>query len=243
LEGNPINIKSRNNIKVYYYGRSQLAYEADGRKYLFDGAEDGIPTVQTMSFSTIEAGNSKGLMFATGTLVFDANEREEIFTALGRTDWRDTYWSEEDVDNLLLHPTVSELNRMLKIRDYPTIERIRGRMTYLKNTALQRPSERVIELVNHRSEEVQKGIIKSSKVVTAADAGITKEMEDNSALKSQNAQLKEELEKQKGDFESKFSLLQEQLAQLLAIQSKPAEEKQSAAPVEKKPAGRPKKTT
>jgi hypothetical protein len=80
-------------------------------------------------------------------------------------------------------------------------------------------------------------------VVTAADAGITKEMEDNSALKSQNAQLKEELEKQKGDFESKFSLLQEQLAQLLAIQSKPAEEKQSAAPVEKKPAGRPKKTT
>jgi hypothetical protein len=242
-EGTHINIKSRNDIKVYYYGRSQLAYEEEGRKYLFDGAVDGIPTVKRMSFSAIEAGNSKGLMFATGTLVFDPNEREELFAALGRTDWRETYWSEEDIDNLLLHPTVSELNRMLKIRDMLTIERIRGRMTYLKNTALQRPSEKVIELVNHRYEEVQKGIVRSSRSVTAADAGITKEMEDNSVLKAKNAQLQEELTKQKDDLQSQLAQLQAQIAQLLANQNKPVEEKKPVAPVEKKPTVRTKKTT
>lgn len=241
LEGIPISInsiKNRNNIKVYYYGRSQLALETDGKKYLFPGAEDGIPTNHSMSFSAIEFANGKSPVFATGTLVFDENEREQILEALGRIDWRDAYWSEDDIENLLLHPTVAELNRMLRIRDIITIERVRGRMVFLKNTALVRPSERVIELVNHRYDEVMRGAIKSSKTITAADAGITKEMEESAVLKQKNAKLEDEMRKQRDEFQAQMKLMQEQMAQLLAMQSKPVE---SESP--KKPAGRPPKKT
>jgi hypothetical protein len=218
-----INIKDRDNIRVYYYGKSPLALEVNGRRYLFDAAEEGRPSIQMMSFSVIELANSKSPVFATGTLVFNENERNEIFKALGNPEWQDAYWSEDDIDDLLTRPTVDKLNRMVRIRDMLTIERIRGRMNYLRNTSINPPSERVVGLVNARFDEIQRGILKSTKTVTLADTGMSKDAIEAERLHAENEALKK--------------MLAEMNARLDALASAKAEPAQ-----EKKPAGRPKKT-
>lgn len=239
LEGNPIKTKlaDRNNINVYYYGHSYLALEANGHKFEFYGATDDTPTMNTMSFTDIEFANSRSPVFYTGQLVFGENEREEMFLALGKPNWKETYWSEEDIENVLLRPTVESLNRMLRIRDIHTIERIRGRMTKLKNTALQRPSERVITLVNIRFDEILSGKMVSSKTVTTADAGITPAMEENKVLKEQLTKQQEEFARQMAAMQAEIQKLKEQAPATVVIEPEPK-------PAPKKPAGRqPKKTT
>ena len=222
--GIPINIKDRDNIKIYYYGRSPLAVEANGRKYLFDAADEGRPSIQMMSFTTIELANSKSPVFATGTLTFNENERNEMFKALGNPEWQDAYWSESDIDDLLTRPTVEKLNRMLRIRDMLTIERIRGRMIYLRNTSMTPPGEKVAELVNARFDEIQRGALKSLKTVTISDTGASREAIEAERLQSENTALKK--------------MLEEMNAKIEALASAKIE----PTPAEKKPAGRPKKT-
>lgn len=222
--GIPINIKDRDNIKVYYYGESPLAVEANGRRYLFDAAEEGRPSIHTMSFTTIELANSRSPVFVTGTLTFNENERNEIFKALGNPEWQDAYWSESDIDDLLTRPTAKKLNRMLLIRDMLTIERIRGRMIYLRNTSLTPPGEKVVELINARFDEIQKGVMKSQKVATVADTGVSKEAQEAERLQSENVALKK--------------MLEEMNAKIEAL----ASAKEEPIPTEKKPAPRGKKT-
>ncbi len=219
----PINIKERDNIKVYHYGKSPLALEANGRKYLFDAAEEGRPRIQIMAFTTIELANSKSPVFLTGTLTFNENERNEIFRALGNPEWQDAYWSESDIDDLLTRPTVEKIKRMLRIRDMLTIERIRGRMNYLRNTSMTPPGEKVMNAVNARFDEIQRGVLKSTQIVTIADTGMSKEAVEAERLQSENAALKKMLEEMNAKIEA-----------LASVTDKPVS-------TEKKPASRGKK--
>lgn len=218
-----INIKDRDNIKVYYYGKSPLAVEANGRKYLFDAAEEGRPSIHMMSFTTIELSNSRSPVFLTGTLVFNESERNEMFKALGNLEWQDAYWSELDIDDLLTRPTVDALNRMLRIRDMLTIERIRGRMIFLRNTSMTPPGEKVAAAINARFDEIQRGVLKSTKTATVIDTGMSGEAVEAERLQSENSVLKKMLEEMNAKIEALASATVEPV-------------------VEKKSAGRPKKT-
>ena len=159
-----------------------------------------------MSFTTIELANSKSPVFTTGTLTFNENERNEIFKALGNPEWEDAYWSESDIDDLLTRPTVKKLNRMLLIRDMLTIERIRGRMIYFRNTSLTPPGEKVVELVNARYDENQRGALKSFKVATVADTGVSKDSVEAERLQTENAALKKMLEEMNAKIEALASI-------------------------------------
>lgn len=205
----PINIKERDNIKVYHYGKSPLAVEANGRKYLFDAAEEGRPSIQIMSFTTIELANSKSPVFLTGTLTFNENERNEMFKALGNPEWQDAYWSESDIDDLLTRPTVEKIKRMLRIRDMLTIERIRGRMNYLRNTSMTPPGEKIMSAVNARFDEIQRGVLKSTQIVTIADTGMSKESIEAERLQSENTALKKMLEEMNAKIEALASVKNE----------------------------------
>lgn len=133
-------------------------------------------------------------MFRTGALVFDENINEEIFTALNIPDWKETIWRESDIEDMLIHPTVEQLNRVIAVRDITTIERIRGKMTHFINTGKYGISNRVIALINERYSEIQRGILRSKYSVTQEDAGVSVETVENQRLKEQNDELAKKLE-------------------------------------------------
>jgi len=222
-----IKIRDRNNIRVYNTCASRVCLKGfSGKDYNFEASENGNHSMFPMPFSDIEYANSKNPdLFPTGILSFDESEREEIFEALNQPDWRDRFWTNESIEDALLHPTMAKMNKILAVRDVLTIERIRGIMTKLINSGSKRPIDCVVDLVNGRFNEIFAGRKVSRLVIHLPDA-LEKENSENKVLRAQNAALEEKLRK-----------MEEQIEALMAARNAPA-----PAP-EKKPAGRPKKTS
>lgn len=212
-----IKIEARNNIKVYNYCASRVCAKGTTREFDFLGAKDGVGYMLTMSFDDIVSANSKNPdLFPTGMLVFEESERDEILNLLGHGDWKDRFWTEESIENALLFPTKAKMERILAVRDILTIERIRGKMTYLINVGARRPIEDVINLVNERWSELLRGIKRSRKQVV-----LPAEVEDTEKkkLKNENKELQDQLK-----------VMQEQIAALMAAQAaSPAPAKESPA--------------
>ena len=188
------------------------------RGYEFDGASNGVPYMIPISFTDIEFANSNNPdLFASGLLMFEEVDRDEVFNALGFSDWRDRVWTEESIENAILYPTKAKMNRILAVRDILTIERIRGKMTYLINTSTRRPIDTVIFLVNSRWQEILRGI-----KATKLEVRLPEEVEDKEKveLKALNEQMQEQMR-----------IMQEQIAALMAAQSGSGN---SSAPAEKK---------
>lgn len=242
-EGNPIitNIKNRNNINVYNYGASKTCLTTNVRGYEFAGATDGVPSMFPMSFTEIEYANSKNPeLFVTGTLTFNENERDEIYNALGHPNWKEKFWSEEDIENALLYPTIAKMNRILAVQDIQTIERIRGSLINLNYNGIRKPIENVSVLVNARFREI---LIGKKRTEIVAKLPAKEEDKEKEQLKADKAALEERLLNQQEEFQKQIKQLQDQMKQIVSAQAKPVEEKKPTASVEKKPAGRPKKTT
>lgn len=179
-----------------------------------------------MSFMDIEYANSRNPdIFPTGMLTFDESEREEIYEALNHSDWRDRIWTDETIEDALLHPTKSKMERILSVRDVLCIERIRGIMTKLINTKNYKILDKVVDLVNDRHNEISLGKRHSKLVVVLPDA-VLKDDAEKKALKAKNEEMEEKIRK-----------MEEMLATLLAAQNTTP----VAVPSEKKSPGRPKK--
>ena len=225
-----IKLKDRDNIKVYNTCASIVCMSTPRQEFRFEGASDGVWTMYQMSFADIEFANSRNPeLFASGMLTFDESERNEIYCALNHSNWEERFWTDEIIEDALLRPTKAKMDRILAVRDVLTIERIRGVMTYIINTNIQKPIDRVISLVNDRCQELFRGIKKSRLVVILPDS-VLKEDAEKKALKEKNDAMEAELR-----------LMKEQIAALMAVQKAP-DSAQASAPVAKKPAGRPKKT-
>lgn len=221
-----IKIRDRNNIRVYNTCASRVCLKGfSGKDYNFEASENGNYSMFPMPFSDIEYANSRNPdLFPTGILSFDESERDEIYEALNHPDWKDRIWTDETIEDALLHPTKTKLDRILAVRDILTIERIRGIMTKLINSKSKRPIDRVVDLVNDRFNELFTGK-KVSKIIVVLPDALEKENAENKALKVKNAAMEEKLRK-----------MEEQIAALMA-----AQKASIPAPAEKKPAGRPKK--
>lgn len=219
-----INTRNRNNIQVLNYGSSFIGVRGALREFGFEGAKDGVPSMMLMSFADIEYANSKNpSLFANGVLTFREDERDEIYNALNIPNWKETLWTEESIENALLYPTKAKMQRICAVKDILTIERIRGKLTHLLNTGIRRPIENVINVVNGRWKEIQRG-----ERVSAMNILLPEENdEEKNALKAQNDHLAKELEEMK-----------KMMASLLAAQGAPVE-----PPVEEKKEVRPKATT
>lgn len=222
-----INIKTRNNIRVYNYCLSRVCVKGVNREYDFLGARDGVGYMIIMSFEDIVSANGQNPdLFVTGMLTFDESERDEIYNALNFPNWVERFWTEQSIENALLFPTKAKMERILAVRDILTIERIRGKMTRLINNGPRRPIDDVIFLVNERCNELFRGIKVSRKQVA-----LPEELEDEE---------KKSLKKENKDLQEQMSIMQEQIAALMTAQQN-ANTSVDPAPV-KKPAGRPKKT-
>lgn len=152
-------------------------------------------------FQGIEFANSRSALFRTGMLQFADNERAEIFDALGVDDWKETLWTEDDIKDTLLHPTFDKLQRLLRIRDYQTIERVRGHVVHMRNLGTYPVTPQVTYVVNERSRELMRGIVNTRINLTPASAGISSEAEENDKLRKRAASLERQLEELRGKLE------------------------------------------
>lgn len=163
-----------------------------------------VPASHTLPFHVIETLNSQSSVFESGTLYFREQERDEIFKALGRHNWQERYWDDASITKLLTKPTVEEVNRFLKIKDYQTVERIRGRMMELKYAGQFTVYSRIEELINKLSVATQGGEKMRVTSVTAEYLGMGEEVREanslrevNDALNAQMEDLRQQIEKLK----------------------------------------------
>ena len=142
----------------------------------------------------------------------------------------------KQIENIILHPTVEGLTKLVNIKDTGVFDRVRGVFVRLKNTTNDDISMRVEKLINARGDELRRGIRNTAITVKAKDAVSNIPNEEVDALKEQNKALQEQM-----------ASMQKMMEQMMAMQSvnaqTPNEEKKDAETEETlvKKAGRPKK--
>lgn len=172
-------------IKVYNRGTSAVGLTTNKQEYTFPAMKDGIPSMDTVSFSEIEYANSRGNAFKTGALTFDDDVSDEIYKKLRIK--RESLWLNDDIENAILNPTIETSKRILTISDLATINRIRSFMVQCINTKSNDISNRVIEIVNGRFNEILQGRMHST--IEVGDDVQTKHTSEVDELKAQIAKM------------------------------------------------------
>lgn len=124
--------------------------------FMMDGAASDRPSVAQLYFSDIVEINSACDLFRHGHLFFEKEYEEAIYDELRIPNWRDILHN-SDIENILLHPTLESLQRILDIKSPTYFDRIRGVYVGLKNSGCDM-SQNVIKLMEQRSKEVASGI-------------------------------------------------------------------------------------
>lgn len=172
-------------IKVYNRGTSAVGLTTNKQEYLFPAMKDGIPSMDTVSFAEIEYANSRGNAFKTGALTFDDDVSDEIYSKLRIK--RETLWFNDDIENAVLNPTVETSKRILAITDIATINRVRSFMVQCVNERKSDVSNRIIEIINGRFNEILQGRIHSA--IEVNDDVSSKNVSEVDELKAQIARM------------------------------------------------------
>lgn len=215
-----MSIKKDTRMKVYNYSPCKIAVQGRQKGYLFEQASDGFPTFELMDLDDIEYINSKSPVFRTGALRFDAEYEEEIFHAIGMDKVDGVFFSEEDIDHVLVNASPENQKKIIGVKDIMTIERIRGRMVYLVNTRDEHITTVIQHTVNERFAELNRGLVQSR--IAVREAAPIEDHSNVQAMLEQNAMLLEQIKQ-----------MQEQIKQMQKPAA-PRTPKKTAAP--KKPA-------
>lgn len=144
-------------VKVYNHNVNDIGISGQFREYLLAGSR-GIPTVLTMPFSDVEYVNSRSPVFRNGTLQFDPSIRDEIYKALYLDNWKDTVLFDEEIERIIRENDMDSAMKFLDVSDVFTIQRIRGHLVGLINDEETDISRRMIDLINGRYDEINRGI-------------------------------------------------------------------------------------
>lgn len=227
-------IKETEKISVLNYNENRVSVEvAPNKSYSFEPSVDGkTPTVIPMSIDEIRYANNSNA-FKNGTLFFDKSREEEIYKELNITNWEDIL-TNDDIHDIILHPTYEGLNKIIAIKDSATFERVRASFHKLKQDGTHDVSVRVAQIINTRYKELLNRQIKSSISLTKKDIHETVNSAEVDELKAQNAAMQEQMAR-----------MQKMIEQMMASQntSKETDADNTSKEEPKKSPGRPKKTT
>ena len=178
-----------NKITVLNYNEFYVISPASTRTYTFEPADEGVPTLDTLPFSDIEFINSHSNAFRTGLLFFKEDQQEEIYKELKIFDWKDILTNQQ-IEDILLNPTIEGLQKIINITDDTTFERVRGILVKIKNSNSYDLSNRVINVIEARHKEIQRRIMKTQIVLQARDVKTNNiGSEEVDSLKTQLAEM------------------------------------------------------
>lgn len=185
-------IQDKVRIKVLNYSGVKVCAEGRKKGYTFEPCRDGLPTFDFMDFEEIELINSRSPVFRTGGLRFDPADEVEIFEALGNYKWRDELYSEEDLEDMIFNPTIENQERVIKIKDMATIERLRGKLVFYTNEETEGISTKNSDLINKRFRELCANKVNSQITIREIKSEKTDSGEFES-IKKQNELLQKQI--------------------------------------------------
>lgn len=191
-----MNYKADTPVKVFNHSISSINLPGQFREYYLEGSR-GVPTVLTMPFSDVEYINSRTPVFRNGRVQFDENERDGIYHALYLDNWKDTVLFDEEIDRIIRENDMDAAARFVKIADVAEIHRVRSHMVALQNDDGAEISNRMIDIINQRYDEINRGVRNSEINLGKAkerakqdeDPRITAMMEQMAALQAQLADM------------------------------------------------------
>jgi len=186
--------RGKKDVRVYNECPFQVNLVGQRRDYIFPPCIDGEPTMNFVDFEEIEYAHSRGKVFNIGLLIFSEEDREGMYEALGIRNWQDKVWFNDDIKDIILHPTVEKMQRVIDVKDLITFERIRGMMVRFMNEKRD-VSQNVINLVNARYRELNAGVSSSKIVIRPADIEATVSADEVADLKKQLADMQELVKK------------------------------------------------
>ena len=172
---------------VINYGRSPVCVASRTQSMKIPGADGNTPAEQPLSLDEIVEINSMCGAFKLGLLRFEDEYEEEIYDLLRIRDWRDIL-TDKQIEDILLHPTMDSLQKIVDIKDPLSFDRVRGIYTGLKSVAADIPGK-VDMVINERAREL-------AKKITTSKIQLVPKKEENSeveALKEQMARMQEQM--------------------------------------------------
>lgn len=227
-------IKDMKTINVLNYNSSTVVISTKHDSYAIEPAIDSDnPTILPLTLDEILYANANSMAFKSGILRFSEDIEKEMYEDYLRIPNWESLLTIKQIENIILHPTMEGLTKLVSVKDSGIFDRIRGVFIRLKNTTNDDISLRVEKIIEARGNELRNGIRNTQIVIKARDAVSSVSTDEVDGLKKQNEVLQNQLNE-----------MQAMMAEFLASQKKVNENAvESEKSVVKKKPGRPAKTT
>lgn len=227
-------IKDMKTINVLNYNSSTVVISTKHDSYAIEPAIDSDnPTILPLTLDEILYANANSMAFKSGILRFPEDIEKEMYEDYLRIPNWESLLTIKQIENIILHPTMEGLTKLVSVKDSGIFDRIRGVFIRLKNTTNDDISLRVEKIIEARGNELRNGIRNTQIVIKARDAVSSVSTDEVDGLKEQNEVLQNQLNE-----------MQAMMAEFLASQKKVNENAvESEKSVVKKKPGRPAKTT
>ena len=202
-------------IKVLNYHNFINLPTEDDRKpiYLEEGNLHELkPFVKELTLDQVIFINARCEVFRTGRLQFEESIESEMFEEL------DIYKPEEvlrahEIIDIIEYPTKEKLDRVIQIKDLNTIDLFRCLVVSYKNMGTQDISDRVVNVVEKRRNEIYLDPMAESKIkITKTKSEIEREAEQVALEKMISKQLQDAEKKAEEKYAKKIAELEAKLA-------------------------------
>ena len=224
-------------INVLNYNQNIVIVSTKHDSYTIEPAINSEnPTSLPLSLDEILYINGNSAAFKTGILRFPKEIEKEMYEDYLRIpNWEDLL-TIQDIEKIILHPTIEGLTKIINIKDTGMFDRVRGVFVRLKNTNDDDISLRVEKIIQARLDELRRGVRNTEIIIKAKDTVAPIATEEVDELKEQNKLLQEQM-----------ANMQKMMEQMMSMQTNttPSAEKKKTDKEEEKVAkkpGRPKKT-
>ena len=189
---------------VLNYNGSPVAVSTRHESYIIPGGSSESPSSMPLSVDEIVQINSNSNVFKMGLLWFEEEFQEDLYKECRIRNWKDILIDSE-IEDIILHPTLEKLERLLSIENEQYFERCYGIYIGLKNSnhSIKQNVENVMlaRRKELRNRKYKTGILLTKKEAPAVSEELLKETQE------QNAKLTHEVDE-----------LKAMVAQLLAAQ-------------------------
>ena len=202
---------------VLNYNGSPVAVSTRHESYIIPGGSSESPSSMPLSVDEIVQINSNSNVFKMGLLWFEEEVQEELYKECRIRNWENIL-RDKEIEDIILHPTLEKLEKLLSIENEQYFERCYGIYIGLKNSN-HSIKQNVENVMLARRKELRNRKYKTGILLTKKETNIVSE-EALKETQEQNVKLTKEVDE-----------LKAMVAQLLAAQQNSA-----SATVETKPA-------
>ena len=179
---------------VLNYNGSPVAVSTRHESYIIPGGNSEAPASMPLSVDEIVQINSNSNVFKMGILWFEEQFQEELYKECRIRNWKDIL-TDSEIEDIILHPTLEKLERLLSIENEQYFERCYGIYIGLKNSnhSIKQNVENVMlaRRKELRNRKYKTGILLTKKETPAVSEEMLKEtQEKNEKLTHEVDELK-----------------------------------------------------